>query len=44
MNQQREEIEIDLRDIFYVLKKRFLIILLTAMAVSYTHLALRKQL
>lgn len=31
MNQQREEIEIDLRDIFYVLKKRFLIILLTAM-------------
>lgn len=31
MNQQREEIEIDLRDIFHVLKKRFLIILLTAM-------------
>ena len=31
MNQQRDEIEIDLRDIFYVLKKRFLIILLTAM-------------
>lgn len=31
MNQQREEIEIDLREIFYVLKKRFLIILLTAL-------------
>lgn len=31
MNHEREEIEIDLRDIFHVLKKRFLVILLTAM-------------
>lgn len=31
MNHQQEEIEIDLREIFCVLKKRFLVILLTAM-------------
>lgn len=31
MNHEKNEIEIDLRDIFYALKKRFLIILLTAM-------------
>lgn len=31
MNHEKDEIEIDLRDIFYALKKRFLIILLTAM-------------
>lgn len=31
MDHQRNEIEIDLREIFYVLKKRILIILLTAM-------------
>ena len=31
MNHERDEIEIDLREIFHVLKKRFLIILLTAL-------------
>lgn len=31
MNHERDEIEIDLREIFHVLKKRFLVILLTAM-------------
>lgn len=31
MNHERDEIEIDLREIFHVLRKRFLIILLTAL-------------
>lgn len=30
MERERDEIEIDLREIFLVLKKRFLVILLTA--------------